>query len=155
MVAFAGAANRHVAQVLVDRVDAEYFEPVADAFHVLEAQVPAAGAVSLAERAFHAELVGDAREFPDHPRVAELRVGVLGVLVHEAIDRRSLVPRIHCHIVRHADAVGPFVVPVMAGPFQMVRLAEIVIRPGPVFNELLVENLKIIVADFAPIAYRA
>jgi len=49
------------------------------------------GAVELDERAFHAELVGDAGQFLAHADVAELRVGVLRILVHQAINRGPLI----------------------------------------------------------------
>ena len=152
MVALARAAQGDVGQVLVEGVDAQHFEPVADALHVLEAQVPAAGAVELDERAFHAELVGDAGQLFAHADVAELRVRVLGILVHQAINRGPLMPGIHRHVVRHAGAVGPVVVPVMAGPFQVVRLAVIVVGLGPALDELLVQDLEVVVPDLPPVA---
>src|SRR5689334_19899280 len=46
-------------------------------------------------------------------------------------------------------------VPVMAGPFQMIGLTVIVIGPGPMLDELLIEELEVIVPDFSPIANRS
>ena len=112
--------------MLVQRVDAQHFEPVADAFHVLETQVPPAAAVGLAQGPPLAELVGDAGEFPDHPGVAELGVGMLGILIPQAIDGWPLVPGIHGHVVGHGDAVGPLVVPIVARPFEVIGLAVVV-----------------------------
>ena len=112
--------------MLVQRVDAQHFEPVADAFHVLETQVPPAAAVGLAQGPPLAELVGDAGEFPDHPCVAELGMGMFGVLIPQAVNGGPLVPGIHGHVVRHGDAVGPLVVPIVARPFEVIGLVVIV-----------------------------
>ena len=80
MVAFSGTADGDVGEVLVERVDAQHVEPVADPLHVLEPQVPAAGAVGFAERPLAAQLVGHAGQFQDGPDVAELGVHVLAVV---------------------------------------------------------------------------
>ena len=74
MVALARAADRDVREVLVERVDAQHVEPVADPLHVLEPQVPAAGPVGLAQRPLAAQLIGHAGQFLDRPHVAELGV---------------------------------------------------------------------------------
>ena len=47
-----------------------------------ESKVPSAGPVGFTERTGSAELIGDAGQFPYGPRIAELGVRILAVLVH-------------------------------------------------------------------------
>ena len=65
-------------------------------------------------------------------------LGLLGILVHQTINRRPLMPGIHGHVVRDPDAVGPFMVPIVAGPFQAVGFAVIMVGLCPMLDELLV-----------------
>ncbi len=154
MIALACAAQRHVGQVLVQRVDPEHVEPVADALHVLEAEIPPAGAVGFRQRAGPAELVGDARHFLDRAHVAELGVHVLLVLIHQRVDARPLLPGRHRHVVRDGHRVGPLVLPVVARELDPVLLAVGIVRTRPALDELLEEELVVIVPHLLPVAER-
>jgi len=57
MVALPGAPEADERKDVVERVDAEDVEPIADALDVLETQVPTGGAVRFAQGSAKAELV--------------------------------------------------------------------------------------------------
>ena len=155
MVAFARAADGDVRQVFVQRVDAQHVEPVADPLHVLEPQIPAAGAVGFAERPAAAQLVGHTGQFLDRAAVAELAVDVFAVLVHQVVDRGPLMPGVHGHVVAAVPCPGPAVFPVVAGELQVVLLAVLVARLGPALDELLQQQLIVVVPHAAPVAHAA
>ena len=154
MVAFAGASDRDVRQVFVQRINAQHDQPVADPLHVLEPQIPAAGAVGFAQGAPPSQLVGDAGQFLHRAGVAKLSVDFLAVLVHQVVDGRPLVPGVHRHVIAAVAGVRPAVFPVVPGEFQVVPFAVFVTRLGPAFDELFQQQLEIIVPDALPIAHR-
>ncbi|OPZ95437.1 MAG: hypothetical protein BWY71_02240 [Planctomycetes bacterium ADurb.Bin412] len=154
MVPFAGAAKGDIGKVLVDGVDAQGKKPVGDAFHVLEAQVPAAGAIGLAKGTGVSHLAGGAGQFDDRAGVSELGMGAFVVLVHQDIDSRPLMPGVHGHIIGDKPAVGPFVFPVMAGEFQIIVPAILIEGLGPAVDEQFRQQLVIIVPQPLPVADR-
>ena len=140
--------------MLVERIDAQHIKPVADPFHVLEAQVPSARTVGLAQRPFATKLIGHARKLLDGPSIAELGVRILAVLVHQRINRRPLVPGVHRHVVGTVGGARPPVFPVVAGELQPVLFTVVVARLSPALDELLQQDLVVIVAYPFPVADR-
>ncbi len=100
-----------------------------------------------------AHLIGNAAQLTHEPHVAELRMGVFGVLVHEAVDPGTLLPGGHGHVIGHAGAIGPIVFPIMAGHLEPGPCASFGVRLRPAFNEKLVEHRVIVVADPPPVAH--
>ena len=139
-------------EVLVHEVDAERVLPVAEALHVLKAQLPARAAVGFAQRAAAAHLVGHARKFLHRAHVAELRVDVFAELVEEHVDGRHVVPGVHGHVVGAVAVVGPVVLPVVAGPGDALLLRVAVPGLGPALDEEIEQQRVVVVADLAPVA---
>ena len=137
MVAFSCAANRNIREVFVEGIDTKDIEPVADSLHVLEAEVPAARAISFTESSSATELIGYAGEFLDCADVAELGIRALAILIHKGIDCRPVMPGVHCHIVTAMACAGPAVLPVVAGEFEIVLVAIFVTWFCPAVYEQL------------------
>ncbi len=146
------AAQRHIRQVFIKQVHTEHTEPVGDAFHILKAQVPAAGTVNLAQVAFASELITEALHFFYKPHVAELSMRIFAVLVHEAVNAGIVLPGAHGHIVGHALAVRPLVIPIVPREADAVRFTPVVIRLGPMFDVLFQDDLIVVVTHLLPVA---
>ena len=90
-----------------------------------------------------AELVGHAGQFHDRTDIAELGVRTFVVLVEEDVDPRAMLPGVHRHVVGHTDAIWPGMLPVVAGEFQPMLFAILVVRSSPVLDELLQKHLEL------------
>ena len=152
MVRLARAAYRVVAEMRIDQIHAAYQEPVADPLEVLKSRLPSRGAVSLAEGALPAELVGDALDLQEGAVVSELGVRSLGVPVHQAVDARNVLPPVETHHIGPVADPGPAMFPHMSCRGDPPRFALAKIGFGEIFQIEIEQHCGVVVAHPAPVA---